>query len=296
MSDSAVLAFDVGGTHVRGARVGRAGEVFERARRGTPQDDGAALIATLASLCSELDPTSTCSAVGVAMAGVLDRHAGCVRHSPSLGISDLPLVQELSAASGRGVVLINDVNAAALGEAQALGESELAAIFVGTGVGTGFVCGGRLVEGQRGMAGEGGHVVHRWSGRPGTAGVDGCFESYLGGRALGQRAAELGLGDTAHDLLAAWRRGAPEAQEAVQEALQAMGAITELIVTLFDPARIVVGGGVAAGFPELIDAARQAIARHPLGDGRRDLPVQAAQTGDLAGLLGAAARAHDPQL
>jgi len=286
-----VLAFDVGGTHLRGACVEADGAFARELRVATPQHDGTALVAALAAACVELDPQRRAARVGVAMAGVLDRHAGCVRHSPSLGLRDVALGPALADAAARDVLLINDVNAAALGEATARRCDELAAVFVGTGVGTGFVCGGRVLEGQRGMAGEGGHVVHRWGGRPGTAGVTGCFESYLGGRSLGQRASEAGLGESAAELLAAWRAGHASAREPVEQALTAMGALTELIVTLFDPALIVVGGGVAAGFPELLDAARAAVEAHPLGDGRRALPVEPALSGDRAGLLGAAARA-----
>lgn len=289
-----VLAFDVGGTHLRGAfasATGELGPLDSNARVATPREDPDALCAAIARLARQIDPGSEAGALGLAMAGVLDVPRGTIVHSPSLGLREVELGARLEEALERPVVLVNDVNAAALGEARAAACEDLAAIFVGTGVGTGFVSGGRLMEGGRGMAGEGGHVVFRPGGLPGPAGVDGCFESYLGGRCLGERAVQAGVGASAKELLAAWRAGDPVAAPLVEDALEAMRALVQLVVTLFDPSRIVLGGGVLTGLPELMDAARCAIEDHPLRQGSGRPALSAALLGDAAGLHGAAARA-----
>ena len=288
---SRVLAFDVGGTHLRGALVERGLVVGEPASCRTPLGDGAALVAAIAGLGAELcaRPGPPPLAVGLAIAGTLDTRAGLLRCSPNFGVQDLALSAPLQAALGLPVSLINDVNAAALGEARARGCDDLAAVLLGTGVGTGFVSGGHPVLGHRGMAGEGGHLIHDPAGEPCPAGCRGCFEAHLGGAALGRAAAAAGLGDCSADLLAAWRAGDERARPAVTRALDAARALACLIVNAFDPQVIVFGGGLGSAFPEALAAAREGVAGNPLGSGRRDVPVEPNRLGDRAGLLGAAA-------
>jgi glucokinase len=77
----------------------------------------------------------------------------------------------------------------------------------------------------------------------------------------------------------------------VERALSAMNVLTRLAVNLFDPDRVVVGGGLAEHLPELHQAAERGVSGNPIGSGRGALPVVAAALGDDAGLVGAARRA-----
>lgn len=292
---SAALAFDVGGTWVRAGLVDESGRVLAQEQVPTPVGDGAALIGLLARLGGRLASATTPRpvALGLAMAGLLDRRSGRCLVSPNARYLDLDLVAPLEARLGLPVHLVNDVNAAARAEARLQGCSDLAAILVGTGVGTGFVCGGRLLTGATGMAGEGGHLIFRPGGEACPLGCRGCFESYLGGAALGRRAAATGVGQDAAALFAAWRSGDPRARPVVEDALAAMEALVTLIVVAFDPQVIVVGGGVGRETPELSAAAARAIATHPLGLMRRDIGVRPESRGQPVGLIGAALYALD---
>ncbi len=287
--DREVVAFDVGGTHLRSARLGPSGRLQDLRERPTPCGDVDQL---LAALVEEARHHAAAAgrpplALGLAIAGFSDTRSGIVFMSPGLGLRDAELGGPLSRATGVPVRLVNDVNAAAWAEARTRGADDLVAIFVGTGVGTGLVSGGRLVEGHRGAALEGGHVLFREGGAPYPT-VDGCFEAYLGGRALAARAAEL-LGEelTTAAVIERWRSGDTRLDGVIGDARAAMVALTRLLVTLGDPRVVVLGGGVVAGWPELLQDARGAVDPRPLAPGLGAIEVQPARCGDDAGLLGA---------
>jgi glucokinase len=77
------------------------------------------------------------------------------------------------------------------------------------------------------------------------------------------------------------------------DAVDALAALCRLLVTLLDPERLVLAGGVALNTPELIEAARRAVDPHPLAPAAGAVPVHLARFGEDAGLLGAAALARD---
>ncbi|MCB9899430.1 MAG: ROK family protein [Planctomycetes bacterium] len=287
---SVVAAFDVGGTHLRAALVDRDGNVLARERVPSPRHDGPKLRALVRDVARELARAQKVelAALGLAIAGTIDLRRGMVRVSPSLDLHDLSLAEPLEEALGCPVVLVNDVNAAALAEAHVRNCDDLAVILVGTGVGTGFVSSGRLVEGTHGMAGEGGHLIYRPDGEACPLGCKGCFESYLGGESLRRRALATSVAGDTPGLLAAWRAGDVNAAILMDDALAAMEGLVTLVVNAFDPARIVLGGGVVGACPELVQAAHRAIRTNPLGPGRTDLPVDEPRLVDDAGTLGAA--------
>jgi glucokinase len=288
-----VLAFDVGGTHVRGALCDGSGRLLQREVLPSPRADGPALLSALAQLADSLTESGgprPCAA-GLAIAGLLDLVSGSLLVSPNLELEHVELVAPLSQALDLPVALVNDVNAAALGEASSAGCEHLVALFIGSGVGFGAVTGGHLVEGLRGMAGEAGHLIFDPAGPPCPAGCVGCFDAVLGGHGLARAARAAGVAQDTEGLLAAWRAGDARAGQLVERALSAMSVLTRLAVNLFDPDRVVVGGGLAAHLPELQLAAQQGVSGNPIGSGRGALPVVAAALGDDAGLVGAARRA-----
>ncbi|MDG2150065.1 MAG: ROK family protein [Planctomycetota bacterium] len=296
-AEASVLSFDVGGTQLRGALIDEAGRILEQMSVPTPRSSpedlaqaltgvGDALVATESGRVSR--PRAAC----VAMAGTVDRASGRVRSWPTTGFTDFDVTSALARRLDLPVSLVNDVNAAALGESEVSQCGELAALFLGTGVGTGFVSGGHLLEGERGMGGEGGHLPFR----PGVrcpAGCDGCLEAYLGGDALERRSEAAGGPADVPEILKAWRAGQQPATAIMEEALEALEALVSITVNLLDPQRIVLGGGLGMRCPEMLARARQTVLELPLGNGRRDLPVEAARLGDEAGLIGAGRLARE---
>lgn len=124
-------------------------------------------------------------------------YTGCIEFAPNLpwGTNVIPLAKMFSEALGIPVAMTNDANAAAIGEmtyGAAKGMKNFIMITLGTGVGSGIVCDGKLVYGSDGMAGELGHVVvQRPNGRECGCGRKGCLETYCSATGVARTAREI---------------------------------------------------------------------------------------------------------
>ena len=141
-------------------------------------------------------------------------------------------------------------------------------------------------------------------GSPCECGGRGCWEQYCSGNALLRDArsrigveptvlTELCNGDpdqlTGAMLDAAAADGDLVARAAFVRIGEWLGVGLANLVAAFDPAVVVVGGGVSAAGELLLDPARDALARSLVGTGHRELPpVRRAALGPEAGLIGAA--------
>lgn len=107
--------------------------------------------------------------------GMIERTANLEWPTP------LPAAKIMSETFGLPVAVSNDANAAAIGEmtyGAARGLDDFIMITLGTGVGSGVVCDGRLITGREGLAGELGHIIVRRGGRQCGCGRKGCLETY----------------------------------------------------------------------------------------------------------------------
>jgi glucokinase len=250
--------------------------------------------------------------LGHTVAALGDRVTATRRAKPGVSIrsirgvvADLPLAADLRVATGRTVTVLNDATAAVVGEHRlgaARGHDDVVMLTLGTGVGGGLVCGGRLVLGAHGLAAELGHVIIEDGGRDAPSGIAGTLEGYVAGGAV-ERAAAAAVargvpGARAVDavgVLAAATAGEDWAATLVAEAGRRLGVGLASLVNALDPGIVVIGGGfgtAAAGL--LLPAAERALAAHVLGGPRRPLPsIRVAALGDDAGLLGAGLAALD---
>lgn len=124
-------------------------------------------------------------------------YTGCIEFAPNLpwGADIIPLAKMFSEALGIPVAMTNDANAAALGEmayGAAKGMKNFIMITLGTGVGSGIVCDGKVVYGSDGLAGELGHVrVEPHNGRECGCGRTGCLETYCSATGVARTAREI---------------------------------------------------------------------------------------------------------
>ena len=152
------------------------------ARRGRT---GAAAGRLLAELAADLLASTDLPVLGVGVGtpGIV-YPGGVVQEASNLGWHHAPLGAELTAAlasTGPPVHVVNDANAAVLGELR-FGEHRgpnLLLVKVGLGVGAGLVLDGRVVEGDESAAGEIGHVVVDEAGDDCACGNRGCLETVL---------------------------------------------------------------------------------------------------------------------
>jgi glucokinase len=214
------------------------------------------------------------------------------------------------------VVVTNDVRAAAWGEwlhGAGQGCDDLVCLFVGTGIGGGVVSGGRMLAGCSNAAGELGHITVDLHGPQCHCGNQGCLEALAGGWAIARRAQEAIAADpaagtslvqmaggqqkavTAKIVAQAFHAGDPLAQELVDEVAQALIAGAVGLVNAFNPCRLILGGGVIEGLPELVDRIDQGVCERALEAASAPLQVLPAQLKNDAGVVGAAALAMHSQ-
>ncbi len=311
------VGVDLGGTNVRAALVDTLArdaplpplspELKSPLGADTTPERVAALIADMVGAVA---PGAPGAPIGIGVAGMLRGDTGVVANAPNLGWRDVDFRSLLAARlPGRRIDLQNDVNAIAYGEfafGAGRGARDILCVFAGTGIGGGLVAEGRLVRGASHAAGEIGHVrvVIGPHARACGCGARGCVEAYAGGANLSARArAELRMG--AKSAAVALAGGNPDLvhpghlDQAAREGDAYAGALWDEIaplfglalanaVTLLNPGRLILGGGVWTGAPEL--------ARRVLAAYRGFVNAASAEAceqidgalGDLAGILGAA--------
>ena len=190
-----IIGIDVGGTKASALLVdARSAAVVDRGRASSA-GDGPALVAALATLVAALRDRSSepVEAVGLGIAGLTDR-SGTLTWSPNLpGAVGHPVGPALERAIGLPVTVGNDATAATLAEVRfGAGRDcdDLALVTLGTGIGGGFVLGGRLQRGAHGFSGEPGHMVVDAGGPVHLSGLRGPWEHYASGNALGRLGSE----------------------------------------------------------------------------------------------------------
>ncbi|MEH1015321.1 ROK family protein [Micromonospora sp. CPCC 206060] len=313
MTGSAV-GIDIGGTKTVAALVDAAGTVRERRQAATPAGAGpAAVLDTAARLARELLPATgggasgpvgvgnsgsgPAPAVGVGTAGTVDPVDGTIRYATDSlpGWAGTRVTDELAGRLGRPVRVVNDVNAAALGECwvgAARGRRDVLLVAVGTGLGGALVRHGRIEAGARGGAGEVGHLPVPGAERLRCGcGRYGHLEAIASGTGLAAgyalRTGERITGRVVADRAAA---GDPAAREVVDAAGTALGAALAGLVALLDPELVLVAGGAAGA---LLPAAVLAFAAE-LPSAWADVPLLPAGLGTDAVVVGAARLGMSP--
>jgi len=308
---SLTVGVDVGGTKVLGGVVDASGKVLATSRRDTPREGGSELTKTIAEVALELMQSHSVSAVGVSAAGFVSSDRKTMLATPNIADwNGVQLDLELEKLIGLPVVIENDANAAAWGEAKfgsGRNQAHMMMLTIGTGVGGGIVVNNELYRGAFGIAAEFGHLRVVPEGHLCGCGARGCFEQYASGSALRRHAREAisASPDLARNLLArgdgtidgltgqaitdAAREGDAVALAAFQTTAQYLGAGIASLAVLLDPSCVVIGGGVIDAGEILLAPTREAMKRYMPFAGKHPYPeIVAAELGNEAGLVGVA--------
>jgi glucokinase len=311
VNEQLTIGVDVGGTKVLGGVVNSHGEILHRLRRDTPATGGSDLTQTIAQVVRELNEITPVNSVGISVAGFISSDRSTINATPNIsGWNDVNLKKELEALLTIPVVIENDANAAAWGEARygaGRGIEHLLMVTVGTGIGGGFIHDGALYRGGFGMAAEFGHMRVVPDGHLCGCGRRGCIEQYASGTALLRHAREaiaatpdlarslLERGDgsitglTGKHLTEAARTGDPVALAAFNTTGEWLGAAIASYCSLFDPQMVIIGGGVVDAGEILLAPARESYERLLPFSGKRPFAqIIPATLGNDAGLIGAA--------
>jgi len=305
------IGVDIGGTKVLGGVVDASGNILTTHREDTPKAGGDELTQAIIGVIQELLAQHAATSVGISAAGFVSSDRQTMLATPNIaGWNGINLMTEISREVDLPIVIENDANAAAWGEAiygAGRGESELMMVTVGTGIGGGIISNGGLYRGAFGVAAEFGHMRVVPGGHLCGCGKFGCFEQYASGSALHRHLMEAIAKDPtrAHSLLArgdgtlegikgnhitaAARAGDPIAVEAFNTTGDWLGAGIASLSVILDPALVVIGGGVIDAGELLMAPTRLAIEKYMPFSGKHPTPrIVVAELGNDAGLVGVA--------
>jgi glucokinase len=307
------IGVDLGGTNLRIAAVNGDGAVVAETRVHTPADLSGVVSAISHAVDAITQQAGPVSAIGVGAAGLVDRE-GVVHYAPNLPMMRTSPVRELVADAVRlPAVVDNDANVAAWGEAchgAARGHRDALVITLGTGVGGGIIVDGRIYRGAHGFGAEVGHWQFDPAGAMCACGERGHWEAAASGTALGRLARERASSGAApgvlaraggdasavdgHHVGASAVAGEPDGVAILGEYAHQVALGLVGLANILDPDVIVVAGGLVELGEVLLAPIRAAFDHHLEGAAfRPDVPIVAAELGEQAGVVGAAALARE---
>ncbi len=310
-----VLGIDLGGTKILSAVSDSEGKMLSHDHGITPAVKGteAVIQSITESAHRALEQArvdiSRLDAIGVGAPGLSNPETGILFTSPNLpGWRDVPLRDILEDKLGKKTFLINDANAAALGEfyfGAARGARNFVYVTISTGIGGGIVIDGKIYTGALGAAGEVGHMTIDDKGPLCNCGNRGCWETLASGTALAREARhrikqgvktrilDRADGDiekvTAQVIHAAAVQGDSLAKELITQTGYYVGVGLANLINIFNPELIVIGGGLSNMGDLLLGPARKVAEERAFKIAFRAVRLAPAQLERDSGVLGAAA-------
>jgi glucokinase len=286
-----VLAIDLGGTKASFAVIDADGAVRARTKRPS-HEDGVALSAEMVA-ATAADTVRAAGlrwtdvrGAGVVVPGIYDPSTGRAWAPNLWGRDEVAVADELRKHLPVPVVIDSDRSGYVLGEAwrgAARGAADVVFLAVGTGIGAGILCHGRLVRGHGGIAGAVGWFAldPRWREDYGRMGG---FEAEAAGPALARR---LGAA-SAEEVAGAARRGDAAAQRAVKETVEWLAMGIANLISALNPQVVVLGGGLMQASDLFLEPVRRAVRRWAQPTAVQQCRIEATQLGEDAALFGAA--------
>jgi len=300
-NQGAMIGVDLGGTRIRAARLTPQLTLEARAEIPTRVEDGPdRIIERMIGLIREVWPANgPINHIGVAAPGPLDPFTGVVLSPPNLGWRNVPLRAMLADAFGVPVTVGNDANAAALAEAMigaGRGLRHMIYLTISTGVGSGIIVDGKLHTGARGLAAEAGLIPLLYGDQVATledlsAGPDMAREAVRRMESGERSSLAVVSGElTAEAIGAAARAGDDLAYTVIASAGRNIGLGIVTLLQLFNPQRVVIGGGVSQLGALIFDPIRATAAKYVCDPAFLEgVEIVPAHFGGDVGLIGAGA-------
>jgi glucokinase len=301
------IGIDLGGTNIAVGVVSGDGTITRKKSAPTEGTREGTLIAKdMAALCKELiaEEGGEFRSVGVGVPCTIEQETGVVRKMANINFVNFPLRGELQRLIGLPVFLGNDADCAALGEnvsGAAKGSKISLTITLGTGIGSGVIIDGKILDAAFSNGGEAGHHIIVYNGRQCGCGRKGCWERYASVSALIYDAKDV-VKENPESLMAtlaqngeisgrvvfkAAKLGDSAAIALIDRYLKYVACGVANMICVFDPNTVVIGGGVSEQGDVILDPIRRYVAGDVYGGVLR-ANIVAATLGNDAGIIGAA--------
>lgn len=308
---------DLGGTNLRAGIVDvETGDISELKSIPTLAREGSdAVMERMAQLIEDVIRDSDYAkdeigGIGIGVPGLLDLDQGLVLFLPNLpgNWPNVPLAETIQRETGLPVSLLNDARSITFGEwkfGAGRGVATMACFAIGTGVGGGLVINNQLHLGISGAAAELGHQIIDFNGPVCGCGSRGCVETFASGpaiAAMGMKAVAQGLTTslgamveydlnriTPKIIAMAAQQGDDVAREIYRDAGYYLGIGISNILTVLNPRKVVIAGGVAMAGELLLDPIRQTVRDRVKLMPVEQVEILCARLGNNAGAIGVAA-------
>ena len=267
-----IAGIDIGGTQTRCAlaRRSKPREIYRKTSVATPQQGPDAVLDLVEDIIRDkLEVEEPLCGVGCVAPGMTNTQSGVVLEATNLNNwINVPLVAELEGRFEAPAAVENDVNAAALAETRLSVSTEIspvAYVTLSTGVAVGIVVDGKILQGANYSAGEIGNMIPS----PEYLGQDwqpgGCLEQLAGGIGLAAQWAkiqDIPLDTTsALEVFQAADAGDVKAAALINKATDYLAQAIVALVSVLDPAIVILGGSIGLGRPEIAERVRQTLAK-----------------------------------
>ncbi len=282
-----IAALDIGGTSIKSG-VWTGGLAQEVREQDTNAKNGAAYVMERAK--EILRSYGSFDAIGISTAGQVNPQEGSILYANENipGYTGMKIREIMEAEFSVPVAVENDVNAAAIGEGRfgaGMGSDDFLCVTYGTGVGGAVVINQEVYRGSGFSAGEfGGILIHPEASREGEP-FSGCYETCASATALVARAKALDESLTNGRRIFE-RLSEPGVQALVDCWIDEIVYGLVSLIHIFNPSRIVLGGGVMAQ-PYILEQVQKKVKRRVMPS-FSTVDIRQAQLGNQAGLLGAA--------
>lgn len=303
---SYTIGVDIGGTNIRLSLMSRDYDVLYKLKEPLGGDPLFTLHKLLGSLFQECPDDIL--AIGIAVAGIIDRENGIVLNSPNIqSLNGINLVSEVASRYKTPAIIENDANAAAYGEkisGAGRDYKNFIMLTLGTGIGAGIIIENELLP----VAAEIGHITINQNGNKCGCGNTGCLEAHASGSAIIEYAIskikdgtetilkKLYNGNyfkiTAEDIYKSALEGDSLSRDTLKEAGRNLGLGLAAAVNIFSPEAIILMGGLTGSWNIYVEHAIKEASRRSLRELFEKTKIISSTLGDNAGIIGSAALAN----
>ncbi len=244
-------------------------------------------------------------AVCLGVPGSVNPYTGVIAMAPNLGLNNYNIKEELGNRIPYPVLIENDVNLGALGvKHYGLGKDakDMLVVFIGTGIGAGFIFDDKLFRGADYAAGEIGHIKVEKDGPLCGCGNHGCFEAVASRTAIDReikKELEKGKKSILKEYISsdkqikskvladAVKKGDRLAIKHLTKACRTIGTVLADITNLLNLDLIILGGGVIEALDKfMLPVIKESFAENALPSSSKGLKILPTKLGDDAALFG----------
>ncbi|OLQ90486.1 transcriptional regulator [Vibrio panuliri] len=248
------------------------------------------------------DQLDRVTSIAVTLPGLVNSEQGIVLQMPHYNVENLALGPEIYKATGLPVFIANDTRAWALAE-KLFGHSQenenSVLISIHHGLGAGIILDGRVLQGRHGNIGELGHIQIDPNGKRCHCGNRGCLETVASSQAIRDEVKErIANGETSvladiddvsvEEICEAAVNGDPLAVDVIEKLGRYLGSAAALMINLFNPEKILIGGAINQAKEILYPAIQQCIKEQSLPVYHLDLELVESRFYKQATMTGAA--------